>query len=182
MGHLSTAELERHLDHLRAAPKVEGTLGLVVRRPAVRAREVVPEGVLDAEVGLVGDNWLIRGSRSTSDGSANPEAQVTVMSHRMVGVLSDDPEVQALTGDQLYVDLDLSVTNLPVGARITVGDALLQISAKQHTGCAKFVERFGPEVMRFVNGRVGRELRLRGLNTSVVSGGAVRVGDAVRRL
>ena len=117
-----------------------------------------------------------------SDGSADPEAQVTVMSHRMVSILSDDPEVQALAGDQLYVDLDLSVTNLPAGTRLGVGGAVLEVSAKLHTGCAKFVDRFGVDVMRFVNGGVGRELRLRGLNARVLTGGIVRVGDLVHKL
>ena len=182
MAHLLSAELEHHLDHLRVAPADAGPLGLLVRRPGPRTREVLVEGFLDIEGGLVGDNWLTRGSRSMSDGSADPEAQVTVMSHRMVSVLSDDPEVQALAGDQLYVDLDLSVTNLPAGTRLGVGGAVLEVSAKPHTGCAKFIDRFGVDVMRFVNGGVGRELRLRGLNARVLTGGIVRVGDLVHKL
>ena len=175
-------ELARHLDHLRAAPAAEGILRLVVRRPDVGAREVVAEGVLDPEKGLLGDSWLERGSRAMPDGAADPRAQVTVMSHRMVGLLAADAESQALAGDQLYVDLDLSVSNLPAGTLLAVGDAVLEVSATPHTGCAKFVARFGEDAMRFVNGRTGRELRLRGLNARVVTGGTVRTGDPVRRL
>lgn len=48
-----------------------------------------------------------------------------------------------------------------------------------HTGCAKFVERFGVDAMRFVNGSIGRPLRLRGLNARVVTPGQVRTGDPV---
>jgi MOSC domain-containing protein YiiM len=51
-----------------------------------------------------------------------------------------------------------------------------------HTGCAKFVDRFGKDAMRFVNSPLGRELRLRGLNAKVVVAGTVRPGDQVRRL
>lgn len=178
--HPTAEELERHLDHLRAAPADAGRLGLVVRRPDLRVREVVVEGVLDVDQGLIGDNWLTRGSRSMPDGSANPEAQVTVMSHRMAAALSDDPDVQALAGDQLYVDLDLSVDNLSPGTRLAVGDAVLEVSVKPHTGCAKFVQAFGEDAMRFVNGSTGRALRLRGLNAKVVTGGTVRTGDVVR--
>jgi hypothetical protein len=36
--------------------------------------------------------------------------------------------------------------------------------------------------MRFVNSPVGRELRLRGMNTKVVVGGTVRPGDTVRKI
>ncbi|CAN5271916.1 MOSC domain-containing protein [soil metagenome] len=182
MEHRTAADLEQHLDYLRAAPAETGMLGLVVRRPRNRAREVLSEGLVDPVEGLVGDNWLTRGSSGPRGRQPNREAQLTVMSHRMVGLLSEDPEVQALAGDQLYVDLDLSVDNLPAGSRLAVGEVVLEVSAKPHTGCAKFVAHFGTDVMRFVNGRVGRQLRLRGLNARVLSGGTVAAGDAVRRL
>jgi MOSC domain-containing protein YiiM len=83
----------------------------------------------------------------------------------------------ALAGDQLYVDLDLSVGNLPAGSLLAVGQAVLRVSEAPHLGCAKFVERFGAEAMRFVNSRVGRQMRLRGMNTRVVVPGTVRLGD-----
>jgi MOSC domain-containing protein YiiM len=46
-------------------------------------------------------------------------------------------------------------------------------------GCRKFVERFGIEAMKFVNGPLGRTLRLRGLNARVVTPGVVTVGDEI---
>jgi MOSC domain-containing protein YiiM len=82
-----------------------------------------------------------------------------------------------LAGDQLYVDLDLSLDNLPAGSLLAVGQAVLQVSSAPHLGCAKFVERFGVEAMRFVNSRLGRQLRLRGMNARVVIPGIVRPGD-----
>ena len=179
---LSREDLEASLGHLRSAPQNGGTVELVVSRPAPGVRQLLDEGLFEPGRGLTGDNWLTRGSSSTPDRSANPEAEVTVMSSRMARLLSQDPTVQALAGDQLYVDLDLSVANLPAGSRLAVGGAVLEVSAKPHTGCAKFVARFGPEAMRFVNGRVGRGLRLRGLNARVVTGGIVHPGDHVRRL
>ena len=82
-----------------------------------------------------------------------------------------------LAGDQLYVDLDLSVDNLPAGSLLALGEALLEVSEDPHLGCAKFVQRFGAEAMRFVNSRIGRQLRLRGMNTRIVVPGTVRLGD-----
>ena len=87
----------------------------------------------------------------------------------------------SLAGDQLYIDLDLSVDNLAPGSLLAVGQAVLQVSDAPHLGCAKFVERFGAEAMRFVNSRVGRKLRLRGMNTRVVQPGIVRPGDMATR-
>ena len=93
-----------------------------------------------------------------------------------------DPDRRALAGDQLHLDLDLSLANLPPGTRLALGSAVIEVTAKPHLGCAKFVDRFGRDAMRFVNSPVGRELRLRGLNARVVVAGTVRPGDEVRKL
>ena len=180
-------ELATRLDHLRAAPSKVGTLDLVVRRPANGEREILLEGELDEADGLVGDNWLARAtSRAVAEGR-HLKAQVTVMSSRMVALLADTDAERALAGDQLYVDLDISHTNLPAGTRIALGDpedggAVIEVSDKPHTGCAKFTRHFGQEAVGFVNSEEGRELRLRGLNARVVRGGRVRPGDRARRL
>lgn len=183
MTHRTTDQLESHLDDLRTAPRGEGTLTLVVRRPAHAVREVLHEGVLDEAAGLVGDNWLARAtSRAVAQGR-HLDAMVTVMSSRMVDVLADTEHEQVMAGDQLYVDLDLSHDHLPAGTRIAIGDrAVLEVTAKPHAGCKKFLARFGPHAVAFVNSEEGTRLRLRGLNARVVTGGVVRPGDGVRRL
>ena len=179
----TTAELEAALDHLRAAPTDTGELTLVVRRPERLEREVLDEGELDPEAGLVGDNWRSRAtSRAVEDGR-HYEAMLTLMSARMVALLADPDDERALAGDQLYVDLDLSVDNLPVGSRLALGEtALVEITAKPHRGCKKFLARFGADTLAFVNSDEGSRLRLRGVYARVLEGGVIRPGDAVRRL
>lgn len=179
----TAADLEASLEHLRAAPTDTGTLEMVVRRPDTGVREILDEGVLDEADGLLGDNWLSRAtSRAIAEGR-HLDAMITVMSSRMVGLLADAPEVRALAGDQLYVDLDISHDSLPAGTRIGIGDdAVLEVSAKPHAGCKKFLARFGEDAVAFVNGEVGTRMRLRGLNARVVHGGVVRPGDVVRRI
>lgn len=180
MAHRTAAELTAHLAHLRAAPAEVGSLELVVRRPATGARDVLDEGVLDLELGLVGDNWRDRATSHAIAEGRHVEAQLNVMSARMVRLLADGPAHQALAGDQLFLDLDLSVANLPTGTRLAIGEAaVIQVTAKPHNGCRKFVARFGQEAMEFVNSPVGKELRLRGLNARVVTPGVVRPGDKV---
>jgi hypothetical protein len=183
VAHRTYDQLAAELDFLRAVPTTVGTLELVVRRPKPAQRDVLDEGVLDVDLGLVGDGWLARArSRAIADGR-HFQSQITVMSSRMVGLLDDDVAEQALAGDQLYVDLDISQTNLPAGSRLAVGaEAVLEISAKPHTGCAKFTRRFGEDAVAFVNSETGRELRLRGLNARIVTGGTIRPGDKVTRL
>jgi MOSC domain-containing protein YiiM len=175
--YLSRQQLTAGLGRIRDSPPDGGRLVLIVRRPVVGERDLPGEAVLDLDTGLAGDNWLARGSSRTPDGSADPDKQITVMNARAAELVAGGTGRMALAGDQLYVDLDISVDNLPAGSLLAVGQAVLRVSEAPHTGCAKFIERFGTEAMRFVNSRVGRQLRLRGMNTRVVVPGTVRLGD-----
>jgi MOSC domain len=178
--HLSLATLVASLPDIRQSPLDGGRLELIVRRPAVGEREVLPGAEVDDSSGVDGDNWLARGSSSTPDGRADPRAQVTVANWRAVLAVAGSAERVPLAGDQLYVDLDLSSDNLPAGTWLSIGSAVLEVSDKPHPGCAKFRARFGGSALRFVNTGAGKELRLRGINTRVAQSGTVRLGDVVR--
>ena len=181
-AHRTTEELEASIDDLACGPNDLGIVELIVRRPDVDLREVVEEAVLDPDAGLVGDNWLLRGALHRGDERLDPDRQLTLMNARVVEFLAGTSDRWALAGDQLYVDLDLSVENLPAGTRLEVGSAVIEVTTPPHTGCAKFTERFGMDAARFVNSDLGRRLRLRGLNARVVEPGEVRRGDAVTRI
>jgi hypothetical protein len=180
--HRSVDDLRAGLEHVRQSPGSEGVLELIVCRPAIDAREVLEEGRLDRVVGLVGDNWVSKGSRSTPDGSPHPDAQITVMNSRAIALVAGGREYWPLAGDQLYVDLDLSESNLPAGARLALGETVIAITSKPHRGCAKFEARFGKDALRFVNSGPGLLLNLRGRNARVEVPGRIRRGDVVRRL
>ena len=181
VAELTRSELEARLGEVRSAPAAEGTLDLIVRRPATEERELLEDAELDLDEGLLGDIWAERPSSRT--GAPNPEAQVTVMSARAAALVADsaDPFGWAQAGDQLYVDFDLSEGNLPAGSRLEIGGATLEVTAEPHLGCGKFVRRFGVDALKLVNSEEGRTLRLRGINTRVVAPGTVRVGDPVRK-
>ncbi len=174
--------LEESLDHICQSPTDGGTVELIAARPAVDEREVLSEAALDTRNGLQGDSWRVRGSSRTADGSANPDAQLTLMNARVAGAIAGERDRWPLAGDQLYVDLDISLANLPPGTRVQIGSAVIEFSEPPHTGCAKFSARFGNDALRFVNSPVGRELRLRGANCRVVVAGTVRQGDSIRKL
>jgi MOSC domain-containing protein YiiM len=170
------------LDEVRAAPADSGVVRMIVRRPSVDTRETLLEGELDVEVGLVGDTWAERARREGPGGSPDRYAQVTLMNARYTHLIAGDRERWPLAGDQLYVDLDLSVENLPPGSQLAIGDAVLRISEQPHTGCAKFSARYGSPAWRLANSELGRALRLRGANASVVTSGTIREGDAVSKI
>jgi hypothetical protein len=180
--HLDLAALEAALDDIRQAPKDRGRVELICRRPDVEQRELIDEAVLDVQNGLVGDNWRTRGSKSTPDGSAHPDMQLTLMNVRSASLIAGAPERRRLAGDQFYIDLDLSVTNLPPGSRLRIGQATIEVTEIPHRGCGKFSSRFGVDALKFVNSAVGRELNLRGINARIVEGGVVRLGDPVAKI
>ena len=174
MSHRTSDDLIAGLDHVREAPRDDGTLVLIVRRPIVDEREVLDVGELTLDRGLVGDSWPDRTK-------VDPARQLTVMNARATDLFAGERDRWPLAGDQLYVDLDISEDNLPSGTRLRMGGAVIEISEEPHTGCAKFSERFGMDAARFVNSPEGRKLRLRGLNARVVQPGAISVGDTVAK-
>ena len=175
-------ELEAGLARIRNAPSEQGVLELIVRRPAVDLREVVEVADLDLEKGLVGDSWIHRPSRSTPDGSPHSMMQLNVMSARAISLIAADPQRWSLAGDQMYIDLDVSIENLPAGSRLAIGDAVIEVTEPPHRGCQKFSNRFGLDALRFVNSEDGQALRLRGLNARVAVAGKIRRGDQVTKL
>jgi hypothetical protein len=180
--HKTTAELEAALDTIRQSPRDAGVLHMIVRRPEVGRRDVLERGELDVDRGLVGDNWRQRTSKRTPDGLPHPEMQINIMNSRVVDLIAQQKERWPLAGDQLFIDLDLTGQNLPPGTRLRIGSAVLEVTAQPHTGCAKFIERFGADAAQFVNSTIGRELNLRGINARVVVSGTICVNDVVLKV
>ncbi len=180
--HLTLSELEQGLNEICQSLQDEGVLKMIVRRPALGEHEILQEVELNLEEGIAGDNWKTRGSSSTPDGSAHPDKQVTLMNARVIALVAREQARWQLAGDQLLVDLDLSADNLPAGTMLEIGSAVIQVTAQPHTGCQKFVERFGVDALKFVSTVVGKQMRLRGMNAKVVQAGVIRVGDVVRKI
>jgi MOSC domain-containing protein YiiM len=182
VNNLTMAELQARLENVLESPKDAGPLEMIVRRPAVGVREVLSEGELDVADGLVGDTWNQRPSSRTPDGSPHPDMQLTVINARLANLVAQTKERWPLAGDQLFVDVDVSQENLPPGTRLAIGSAIVEVTPQPHTGCAKFVARFGLDAMKFVNSPLGRQLQLRGLYARVERRGVIRIGDVVKKL
>lgn len=176
--HRPRAEIERIAAATGSSPSEDGTIEMIVCRPATDERRVLSEGVLDTVHGLRGDTWEARGA-AFADGNADPLRQITVMNSRVLAAVAGERDRWQLAGDQLIVDLDLSIDNLPPGTRLRIGTAEVEVSEPPHTGCAKFSGRFGLDALRFVSNPEGKRQRRRGLNARVITAGTVRTGDRV---
>ena len=180
--YLPREELEAGVGEIRRAPKDDGVLHMIVRRPKVDEREVLGEAEVSVEEGIVGDTWKLRSSSRMPDGGPHPDMQLNIIGTRAIGLIARDRARWPLAGDQLFIDLDLTGENLPPWTKLQIGSAIIEVTDQPHTGCAKFVSRFGVEAMKFVNSPLGRSLNLRGINARVVRPGTIRVGDVVRKL
>jgi MOSC domain-containing protein YiiM len=180
--HLSLEELEDGLGEILRSPKDQGPLKAIVIRPETDARISLQACELSPEGGVHGDNWAKGCWMSLPDGRPHPDVQVVMMNARAIALIAQDEVRWPLAGDNMFVDLDLSGENLPPGTRLSVGSALLEITAVPHKGCKKFAERFGVDATRFVNSREGLRFNLRGIYARIVERGVIAVGDTVEKL
>jgi MOSC domain-containing protein YiiM len=166
------AELHAGLLALPQASKNSGTLEAIVCRRSPGHHESLSTVHLTVEQGVPGDEWNRRVPQ-------HPDAQLTVI-RRDIAELIGCGQPLTTSGDNLVVNLDLSAENLPVGTRLRVGRAIVEVTPKAHNGCSKFQARFGQDALLFVQFRQTRHLNLRGIYWRVIESGEARVGDPMQ--
>jgi len=167
-------ELEQLWSQSHTADVRRGTVHLLVARLGEGQHAVPSRAELCVERGFVGDRWA-------QGANKDPGRQLTLMNANVAALVCDGQPLH-MPGDNILVDLDLSESNAPVGARIRVGAALVEVTDKPHLGCKKFTARFGEGAMHWVNEEAWRTRRLRGLNARIIEPAEVSVGDPVELL
>lgn len=180
--HLTLKELEAGLAAIQKSPRERGTVRAIVIRPTSNERASLHQCDFSFEGGAEGDRWALGCWKTLPDGSPHPDVQVAMMNSRAIALIAETPERWPLAGDNLFVDFDLSTENLPVGQRLAIGSAVLEITKIAHNGCHKFAERFGKDAKKFVNSPQGKRLHLRGIYARIIENGTITIGDKIRKL
>lgn len=182
MRYLTMDELVAGLAALPAAPRDGGRLEAIVIRPEADQRQQLDRCRLTAAEGVPGDRWSRQCWLKLPDGRSHPDVQITLMNAPVIQLIAGSRERWELAGDNLYVDFDLSRDSLPAGQRLRLGESVLEITDHPHTGCRKFIQRYGADAMAFVNSADGMARRLRGVYARVVQDGEIAVGDTLQRV
>lgn len=119
--------------------------------------------------GFAGDH----ARKSFYKGEFVPGREVSAMALEVLQVLGVDPVV---VGDNLITE-GFDVMALDEGARVRVGEVVLERSNRPHRPCVAFRERTSPEAFAAVS-----RGRYRGALFVVRTPGTIRTGDAIRRL
>lgn len=170
--YLTTTALEEGLKTFPKLHKDAGRVTLIVRRVADGLRELPERVRLTPADGIPGDSW----GRSKSP---HPDMQLAVMQNDVATMIANGQPL-TLFGDNLFVEFDLSMANLPTGSRLRVGDAVVEVTPMPHNGCSKFKARFGGDALAFVNAKPTRHLNLRGIYWKTVEEGDVWAGCPIR--
>lgn len=170
------------LPQIGESPPDKGTLERVVIRPRTCERVILNECEVSYRLGVKGDNWADGCWKTLDDGSPHPDVQVAITNARCIDLVAQNKARWHLSGDNLYVDLNLNRDNLQAGQRLSIGTAVLEITEQVHTGCRKFSQRYGADALKFVNSPMGKELRLRGIYAKVVQDGKINDGDTITKI
>lgn len=180
--HLSTQDIEAGLPHVLEAPKNHGELLAIVTRPAHGERVEHERCQITAAEGVVGDHWFKGSWKSLPDGRPDPDVQVSIIGSRFINLIGTSRDNWAPSGNNLFVDMDVSFENLPANTRLAIGTVELEVSAVAHTGCQFFIDRYGRDACVFINRGKGRDLRLHGVYARVIRDGIVTLGDRLAKL
>ncbi len=173
--HRSFEDLEAAIRGLDAGPGDNGSVDTIVFRLPDEGRATPVRALVSPEGGLHGDRWVLNPER-------NPGAQITLMNVGVALTVAGNRDRIPLAGDNLIVHFDLSEENLPAGTRLRIGEALVEVTEVPHTGCDKFVRRFGEASRRLVNLKDYRARKLRGIYVRVLEEGQIALGDAIRKV
>lgn len=181
MDFVSRSELEANMSTLTAAPKNNVPIDCICVRPDFSERHVLDKVYLSRSEGVVGDRWKRITWIYLENGESDPRIQVSLTNSRILKFISKAQQAITLTGDNFVADIDCSEANMPVGQRLKLGEAVIEVSDVYNDACKKFAVRYGGEVMEWIRDPAYRHLRLRGIFARIVQSGWVTEHDRIQK-
>lgn len=182
MTHATMAELMAALPDVLAAPRTDAPIRTLCFRPGFNQRTFPDHLDLTVAHGIPGERWEKHPWLRLPDGRPDPRIQVSILPARVLDLIWRDRETTVHPGDTIVADLNCTTANLPLGTRLQVGTAVLEVSDEFNEGCVKWKARYGQAALDWVSWPGHPELRLRGILCSILQDGVVRVTDRVQIL
>lgn len=179
---VTAEELDQALPHVMAAPRMDGSVTLLLYRRKYNDRVFTQHLRLSRSHGVEGDFEMSIPWLKLDDGSPDKRIQVSILPLRVLDLCWRNREITVHPGDQIVADFNMSLENLPAGSLLRVGTAVLRVSDLWNDGCAKWRVRCGRPAYDWVRSREHEALRLRGIFCSVEEDGEVNVGDRMIKL
>ena len=179
---ITADSLATALPKVLEAPRTQGLVRLLCTRPEPNARSFPDRLILTRAAGVVGDLEASRPWLVLDDGRPDPRTQVSIMSSRVLDLVWRGKNLRDHPGDNIACDLDLCHANLPIGALLQAGTAVLRVSDVPNDGCAKWKVRMGKAAYDWTRAPAHAVYRLRGLFCSVEQDGEVALGDMILRV
>ncbi len=180
--HVTRAELDAALSNVLAAPTNDAEITLLCRRPDRNQREFPDRLEMSMAGGVAGDYEMAKPWLVYEDGSPDPRNQVSILPHRVLELVWRDRENVAFPGDTIVADMNMTLDNLPIGTKLQIGSAAVEVSDIWNEGCAKWKVRMGRDAYDWTSAPEHEPLRLRGIYCRIIADGEVRMDDRIIKI
>jgi hypothetical protein len=178
----SREDCEAALPHILAAQKDNAPIISLCFRTGYSERSFPDRIQVSVERGIENERWLHDPWLKRENDTPDPRIQISILPRRVMDLCWRDRENTVHPGDTMVADLDMTEANMPIGTKLQIGSAVVEVSDKFNTACAKWKARYGGDSLAWINHRPYRHLRLRGLLCRVVVDGEICTTDSIRKL
>lgn len=173
--------LQAKRDWVLQAPKDNAPIFTLCVRPEEGQREFVETIAFDPDQGIVGDRWIRKTWMHLPDGRPDPRIQVCILGSRVLQLIRPEGANMIYPGDNIIADMDFSEANLPIGQKLQIGTAIIEVSDVFNTACSKWNERHGPDSLKWINLPENKPHRLRGILAQVIQAGTATLEDTIKK-
>lgn len=172
-------QLNAAIPHILSAPKDEAAIDILCQRPNFGERLYPDSLEVSPEAGIKDERWLKHPWSTLDDGSPDPRIQISILPRRVFDLVVQD---KIHPGDTIVADIDTSFDNLPVGQRLEIGTAEIEVTDLFNDGCVKWKVRYGADAKKWLVLPEHLKYRLRGVLCKITKAGVIHKTDVIRKI